>query len=68
MLVLGLLGSGPHAGQGQELPVFCLGLPVRNYKVPLSWSLLVLDVETCGTGYTVNRGRLPMMLVLKQLR
>ena len=33
------------AGQGQLMPVFCLGLPGMSYKMFVQWLLLVLGLE-----------------------
>lgn len=67
VLVLGTLGRGSPAGQGQPLPVTSRGLPGKSYKVTCGWSLPVLDLAAVGRGHTVNQGLLPPVLGLGRL-
>lgn len=58
------LGRGSSEGHGQPLLVPGLGMLGKTYKVICTCLLPVLDLEALERGYTVNQGRLPLMLDL----
>lgn len=65
--------SGPvrlsfFAGQGQLLPMTCLGLSGRNYKMICDWSLTVLDLEVHGRGQAGKWDWPLLVLGLMQLK